>query len=148
MDEPALAERMGITEQDLIEPEVKQVIVIRRDLGMRRGKEIAQGAHAAMKWLAVRLRDHFIMNGDIDLMFTPAQEAWIIGTFRKIVCQVETEAELHLLKSAADAAGVEAHIITDAGATEFGGVPTITAIAIGPDYDDTINEITSHLKLY
>ena len=25
---------------------VKQVIVIRKDLGMRRGKEIAQGAHA------------------------------------------------------------------------------------------------------
>ena len=34
----------------------KQVIVMRRDLGMRRGKEIAQGAHASMIWLALRIR--------------------------------------------------------------------------------------------
>ena len=33
----------------------KQVIVIRRDLRMRRGKEIAQGAHASMAWLAERV---------------------------------------------------------------------------------------------
>jgi peptidyl-tRNA hydrolase len=31
--------------------DVKQVIVIRRDLKMRRGKEIAQGAHASGAWL-------------------------------------------------------------------------------------------------
>ena len=38
---------------DVLGPEdVKQVIVIRRDLKMRRGKEIAQGAHASSSWLA------------------------------------------------------------------------------------------------
>lgn len=34
----------------------KQVIVIRRDLNMRRGKEIAQGGHAACGWLADKVR--------------------------------------------------------------------------------------------
>ncbi len=34
---------------------MKQVIVIRRDLKMRRGKEIAQGAHASMAWLSRRV---------------------------------------------------------------------------------------------
>jgi peptidyl-tRNA hydrolase len=34
--------------------EAKQVIAIRRDQGMRRGKEIAQGAHASMIWLNQR----------------------------------------------------------------------------------------------
>jgi len=36
----------------------KQVIVIRRDLKMRRGKEIAQGAHASTAWLAERVLGH------------------------------------------------------------------------------------------
>jgi PTH2 family peptidyl-tRNA hydrolase len=36
--------------------DVKQVLVIRKDLKMRRGKEIAQGAHASMAWLTNRLR--------------------------------------------------------------------------------------------
>jgi peptidyl-tRNA hydrolase len=31
---------------------MKQVIVMRKDLKMRRGKEIAQGAHASMAFLA------------------------------------------------------------------------------------------------
>lgn len=35
---------------------MKQVIVIRRDLRMRRGKEIAQDAHASIAWLTSRLR--------------------------------------------------------------------------------------------
>jgi len=44
---------METTERDA----PKQVIVMRRDLGMRRGKEIAQGAHASMIWLALRIRE-------------------------------------------------------------------------------------------
>src|SRR4029077_2287997 len=44
----------------------KQVIVIRRDLRMRRGKEIAQGAHAATAWLADRVLQTILPNGDVD----------------------------------------------------------------------------------
>jgi len=36
---------------------VKQVIVIRRDLKMRRGKECAQAAHASMMWLTKRITE-------------------------------------------------------------------------------------------
>lgn len=39
-----------------VKREVKQIIVIRRDLKMRRGKEIAQGGHAAMRFLTMRIR--------------------------------------------------------------------------------------------
>lgn len=44
----------------------KQVIVIRRDLKMRRGKEIAQGSHASMAFMSHLLRamQEAMMNGD------------------------------------------------------------------------------------
>ena len=35
---------------------IKQVIVMRHDLKMRRGKQIAQGAHASMAFLTRRLQ--------------------------------------------------------------------------------------------
>lgn len=38
--------------------------------------------------------------------------------------------------------------ITDVGRTEFNGVPTITALAIGPNKSEDIDKITGHLKLY
>lgn len=43
---------------------------------------------------------------------------------------------------------VHDNLITDSGLTEFGGVPTKTVCAIGPDYDEKIDKITGHLKLY
>jgi peptidyl-tRNA hydrolase len=39
------------------ERRTKQVIVMRKDLGMRKGKMVAQGAHAAMVWLIEPLRE-------------------------------------------------------------------------------------------
>ena len=45
-------------------------------------------------------------------------------------------------------AGLLVHLITDRGLTEFGGVPTRTCLAIGPDYDDRIDPVTGDLELY
>ena len=45
-------------------------------------------------------------------------------------------------------AGLGAHLITDRGLTEFGGVPTRTCLGIGPDYDQLIDPVTGDLELY
>jgi peptidyl-tRNA hydrolase, PTH2 family len=138
----------------MAEGPVKQVIVIRRDLKMRRGKEIAQGAHASMAFLTKRL-GRWVAEGygeppDCLAMgrFTRAEYRWITGNFRKVVCQVADEEELLELYAAADAAGLECHLIQDAGLTEFGGELTYTALAIGPDDDDRIDPVTGNLRLY
>jgi peptidyl-tRNA hydrolase, PTH2 family len=39
------------------------------------------------------------------------------------------------------------YLITDAGHTEFKGVPTKTCLAIGPNDVDEIDVVTGHLKL-
>lgn len=135
-----------------MERDVKQVLVVRRDLGMRRGKEIAQGAHASMAWLTRRLQkvpdftpdDGAVLEGTFSL----AECAWMRGTFTKVVCQVPDEAALRDLHDAARRAGLESYLITDAGKTEFGGVPTATAVGVGPDWSEKVDAVTRELKLY
>ena len=127
----------------------KQVIVIRRDLRMRRGKEIAQGAHAATAWLADRVLQNMMPNGSVaHLVLSSAEQAWLQSSFRKVTVKVNSEDELMAVYQEALDAGLEVHLITDRGLTEFGGIPTRTCLAVGPDYDDLIDPVTGGLELY
>lgn len=132
--------------------EVKQVIVIRKDLKMRRGKEIAQGAHASIAFLTNQIRGTLDRVNEATntatIVLTRAQRAWVEGRFTKICLKVDSEQELLDIKAKADAAGLNCVLITDAGLTEFGGVPTNTCLAIGPDYVDKIDAVTGNLTLY
>lgn len=123
---------------------IKQVIVIRRDLKMRRGKEIAQGSHASMIWLVNRLHNVDFKKAK----FSDEEIEWMTGKFTKVCLQVDSEQELLDLLNKAKEARLTACLVTDSGATEFNGVPTNTCIAIGPNRADEIDKITGHLKLY
>jgi PTH2 family peptidyl-tRNA hydrolase len=123
---------------------IKQVIVMRHDLGMRRGKQIAQGAHASMSFLVKRLTS----DQGLKLTDLPAeQQTWLSGAFAKICCRVDSEDELMAIHDEALAAGLETHLITDSGRTEFHGQPTRTCLAIGPAAATAIDAITGHLAL-
>jgi PTH2 family peptidyl-tRNA hydrolase len=113
---------------------LKQIIVVRKDLGMRAGKMVAQGAHASLAATLAHLDD-------------PRVQQWLHGAFAKVCVRVESEAELIAVYEAARAAGLVTALITDSGRTEFHGVPTKTCIAVGPDTDDNLRPITGALKL-
>ncbi len=122
---------------------IKQVIIIRKDLKMRRGKEIAQGSHASMAWLSNRVRS------PEETKFSPEEWEWLNGPFTKITLKVNSEEELREVLTAAREAGIQnVQEIVDAGKTEFGGVPTLTCAAIGPDNAAKIDAITGDLALY
>ena len=128
---------------------LKQVIVIRRTLNMRRGKEIAQGAHASMAFLVeavVAACDSSTGRGVMSI--DAAALAWMTTSNRKVTLQARSEEDLLDLDAKARGAGLRSHLITDSGRTEFGGVPTITALAIGPDLAAAIDEVTGHLAIY
>jgi PTH2 family peptidyl-tRNA hydrolase len=118
----------------------KQVIVMRRDLMMRRGKEVSQGAHASMMWLALRVQQP-------GFAFNEAERRWLEGGFTKICVQVFSEEDLLKIVQKAREAGVMAHLVVDAGRTEFRGVPTPTCCAVGPDFPERIDPITGKLRL-
>lgn len=129
---------------------IKQVILIRRDLKMRRGKEIAQGSHAAMDFLVERLRAALprTPGPHVTISLSENERRWISEGMAKVCLQVDSEEQLVELQQKAVDAGLEAHLILDSGRTEFSGQPTLTALAIGPADAETIDKITGHLSLY
>ena len=127
---------------------VKQVILIRKDLKMRRGKEIAQGSHAAMEFLVGRLRAGLDRDVTIGVTLSDVERFWIAHGMAKVCLQVDSEQELLARHEQARLHGLSSYLIRDSGRTEFGGVPTYTACAIGPDEDGRIDPVTGDLSLY
>jgi len=131
---------------------IKQVLVIRKDLKMRRGKECSQTSHASMAFLTRKLQPvefGAILDGVIhQLPLTLVQMDWLSSYHTKVCLQVDSEAELMEIHDRACEASLEVNLITDAGLTEFKGIPTMTCLAIGPDLAEKIDPITKHLRLY
>lgn len=117
---------------------IKQVIVIRKDLNMRKGKMIAQGAHASMA--AILYMEGVVKKDE-------CVSEWLKGLFTKIVVYVNSEEELTNLYATAYRKGLNCSRILDAGLTEFNGVPTLTAVAVGPNYIEDVDAITKDLPL-
>lgn len=124
--------------------DVKMILVWRKDLQVRKGKYGAQMAHCAQAWLLDRIKEY---NPD-PLYFSKEEKEWMNGNHKKVCLQVENEQELMEIYSQAKKAKLTVHLIVDAGLTEFGGIPTKTCIAIGPNRSNDIDKITSSLKLY
>lgn len=117
--------------------EYKQVIVIRKDLNMRKGKMIAQGAHASLGAI--------LNNGK--LKDDARVQGWLAGPFKKIAVYVNSEQELLDIKSEAEHNNLITCLIEDSGLTEFGGVKTLTALAVGPALVEHIDAVTGKLPL-
>lgn len=138
--------------------DIKQVIVVRTKYPdnnggfrkLRTGKLIAQAAHASMAFMSNKLRIPVPGAEDTEcraILLSKEQCHWIDGIFTKICVYVESEEELLDIYNRALEAGLTSYLITDKGLTEFGGVPTHTAVAIGPHESEKINQITAHLPL-
>ena len=130
--------------------DVKQVIIVRKDLNMRRGKSEAQVAHASMKVIldkCTKTTFDDVTTYQFGCWKDYPLEQWINGLFKKIVLSCDSEEKLMSLYTQAKENGIDCALIEDSGLTEFKNKKTLTCIAIGPDYSEKIDEITKHLKL-
>jgi PTH2 family peptidyl-tRNA hydrolase len=124
----------------------KQVIIMRADLNMRKGKMIAQGSHAVMKVLLDLVVWSESSQATLPLLPAP-MVAWMKGAFTKICVRAKSEAQLVELYEKAKAAGLPCALIEDHGHTEFHGVVTKTCCAIGPAMPEDLDPITGNLEL-
>ncbi len=115
--------------------ELKMVIAVRRDLKLPKGKLAVQVAHGAVDVVIKSLK------------YDPDKvNDWLNSGAKKVVVYVKNLDELWETKAKAEDLGVISSIVRDAGRTvvEPG---TITALAIGPDKESIIDQITGDKKL-
>ncbi|PIN69189.1 aminoacyl-tRNA hydrolase [Candidatus Woesearchaeota archaeon CG11_big_fil_rev_8_21_14_0_20_43_8] len=112
--------------------ELKQVILIRQDLGLPKGKMAAQAAHASVE---------AVLRAEKEIV-----KEWRSSGMKKIALKVKDEKDLHRYIQMAKDAGLVTSVITDAGRTivEPG---TVTCGAIGPASEDSIDQITGELGM-
>ena len=126
--------------------DIKQVLVMRKDLNCRKGKLISQGSHASLAFLT---RFSQIDGNTLSVKLKNPEEVqqWLQEGFTKICVSVDSESELDVVYQAAIDADLNVHMIVDSGLTEFHGVKTKTCLAIGPNKREDIDKITGSLKL-
>jgi len=112
---------------------MKLAIVVRKDLEMSCGKIAGQVGHASV--IAYRMA-----NG------THEGEQWFSEGQKKIVLKVVDERELKRIEALAVSNKLQVNEIVDFGLTQI-APNTLTCIAIGPDEDEKIDNITKGLKL-
>ncbi len=115
--------------------EIKQVIIVRKDIKMGTGKLAAQVGHAAvMSYLDASEKDRKIA------------DEWLSTGGKKIVLKVENEESLKKLFGAFKYKKIPCALVTDAGLTQL-PPGTVTALGVGPWPTRELNPLTSMLKL-
>ncbi len=111
---------------------MKQAMIVRTDLKMGKGKIAAQCCHGAIGAYKKSPQDKI--------------RKWENEAYAKVVLKVKTKEELLELKGLADQKGISSYLVVDAGRTQ---IPTssVTVLALGPDEDKIIDEVTGDLKL-
>jgi peptidyl-tRNA hydrolase, PTH2 family len=113
----------------------KQVIVVRKDLGMGTGKLAAQVAHAAVMAVEItKIRNVNWFN------------SWFKAGQAKVVVKVQTLGELLEIRKHAESLHLTVAEIQDSGLTQI-PAGTVTCIGIGPGPSGLIDKVTNHLKL-
>ncbi|MFH1133798.1 MAG: peptidyl-tRNA hydrolase Pth2 [Nanoarchaeota archaeon] len=108
---------------------LKQVILVRQDLKLPKGKLAVQVAHASLE-AALQAK---------------SLEGWRMGGAKKVVLKVEDEKAIRDYADQARRAKLPTAIIHDAGKTVL-EPGTLTAVGIGPADEQAVDKITAHLK--
>ncbi len=111
---------------------MKQVILVRQDLKLPKGKLAAQAAHASVE-AVLRSASELVKD-------------WRKEGMAKIVLKVKNEKELIKYFQMAKDENLACSLITDAGKTVV-APGTKTCVGIGPADEEEIDRITQDLKL-
>lgn len=154
----------------------KQMIVMRRDLKMRKGKIAAQAGHACVEAVLIALAregrladvrvtpdegwvylDDGAETSPVASLFgrkrphrsdpTPLSD-WFEAGVAKVCVYVDSEEELLDLAARGRELGFAVALVRDSGRTEFHGEATYTCLAFEPLHPEQIDPLTGELPLF
>jgi peptidyl-tRNA hydrolase len=133
-------------QEDKMSSELKQVILVRQDLKMKKSQVASLVAKASTEFFIVN--DESVRSDTLSVRLTPEETDWINSGSIRVVLGVGSETTLRSLAFKAELAGLQCYpvdgkIFSDG---EDGPMETL-CIAIGPDQSKKIDEITKNLKL-
>lgn len=115
------------------------VLVMRKDLGMTKGKYVAKGCDACLGLV------EDIRRGENGSHQTILNE-WLEHSFVKVCVYVKSLEELHAIYDQAVQEDLPVKLVTDNGQTMFHGMLTETCLSILGEKED-VDHITGHLPL-
>jgi len=111
---------------------MKQVILVREDLKLPRGKTAAQVSHASLEAAMKSSKNKL--------------EKWKSEGSKKVILSVKDKEELFKYKDKAKKLNLKIALIKDAGRT-FLKESDYTCLGIGPDEESKIDKVSRDLKL-
>ena len=115
--------------------DVKQVIVVRKDLKMGKGKIAIQVAHASVSAAEIAKKEN------IEVF-----QKWKAQGQAKIAVKVSSLTELLKIRDMVDHLSLPFFVVEDRGLTQV-EPGTVTCLGVGPVFSSKIDRITKKLKL-
>ncbi len=122
---------------------IKQVIVVRKDLKLRKSKLASLAAHAAMQFILDNNESD--RPDELQVKLSQQEVQWIKGTFDKDVLGIDSHDALSDMVLKAELNGVNVYSIFDKSKKPDEG-PQLVCAAFGPDEEDQLAQIIGSLK--
>lgn len=125
--------------------DLKQVILVRQDLKMKKSQVASLVAKASTEFFLVN--DESERGDTLSVRLTPEETDWINSGSIRVVLGVGSETTLKSLTFKAELAGLQCYPVEGKMFDSEGGGTETLCVAIGPDESRKIDEITRNLKL-
>jgi len=121
---------------------LKQAIVIRKDLKLKKSVVAALAAKASMEFIIDNNEDESGTFLKVEL--TPLEKEWLYGAGTRIILGAPSENALKKMQLKSDISGILCYAISE---TNNLGSEDLVCIALGPDESEKIDQLTGNLKL-
>ena len=123
---------------------VKQTIIVRKDLKMQKGRMASVVSQASMKFL---IENNEAERGDEIRVRLSQQEAeWINSSFSRSVLSVDSQEALKDIAFKCEMSGIDVYYVFDDKELNEGEIRELLSISLGPDEEDLIEQVVGSLK--